>query len=283
MARRVLVSLTAHERPDLVAFGCRNYDWAFGGRAVQVVHIARKRREAFLAGFRPPASVIVNPVVAETFHENNFGGHVANLRHAVAEGVPFDTVYMRTANDLIVRPGLPAAMEAAEVGFGRASLLKPDNKDFWRDAIAADANLHAFLRRLGVEGGVPKAHTDGGFFPRDVLEEVLDLMFGGHGESALSPAAIRYPPQEFWMPAAVDHVVGRRGLRRARNAILALERTRPRGAPGATPEDVAAVAEGRAEDLVRTYWPDGVFGLKYFTPDPDDAGRRAVAAMMGEA
>lgn len=274
----VLVSTTIHDRPDLFDRQRRNYDWALEGAARHVVHVARKGREAVLAGLPAAPSVTVNPRVAETVHSNNFLGHVANFRHAVAEGIPFDVFLIHTGNDLICRPGLLGAIGRWDLGFGRAWPIQPA-REYWQDRLAADPRLAAHSRRHGVEGPVLKAHTDGAFFPRAIFAELLEEMFGGLPDEALGPAATPYPPQEFWMPCAVQTLVGRHGLRLGRNAIHVLERSRGAGAP-VTPEEVEAVRAGRLEELARTYRPEEVFGLKYFSRALDDPARAAVDAIM---
>jgi hypothetical protein len=275
---RVLVSTTIHDRPDLFEAQRRNYDWALGGAAMHLVHVARKGREAVLAGLASGPLVLVNPRVAETVHSNNFLGHVANFRQAVAEGIPFDTFLLHTGNDLICRPGLAAAMAGSDLGFGRCWPINPA-KEYWQDRLEADPRLAAHSRRHGVEGPVLKAHTDGAFFPRAFFAELLEEVFGAMPEEALGPAATPYPPQEFWLPCAVQTLVARHGLRCGRNAILVLERSRGQGAP-VTPEEVLAVHAGRAAEVAKTYRPEEVFGLKYFSRDPADPARVTLAGLM---
>ncbi|WP_426957177.1 hypothetical protein [Muricoccus radiodurans] len=276
---RLLVSVTASERPDLLALQLRNYDWALGPGVTHIIHVARKGRDAFLAGLDADPGIVLNPRSAETVVSNNFLGHVSNFRHAVAEGIPFDRFYMHTANDLLVRPGLPAAMAGQDVGLGRPVLIRSISKDYWREMVLTDERLLAHSRRHGIEGGVLKAHTDGAFFPREVFAAILDDIFRDMPEEALSPTATRYPPQEYWLACVLDSLVRSAGLRWGRNAILVLERTRGRGEP-VTAEEVRAVHVGRAAEVVKTFLPESVYGLKYFSPDPGHPARAAVAAIM---
>lgn len=177
---RLLVSLTAHERLDVLWEQLQNITLSRHD-AVVVVHLNPDFRAAveadaaqarLLALMCRQDNLVLNPESLPTRWAHMFHAHVANLRHAFARGIGFDYLVLLSSGDLFIRPGCEDYIARFDAG-NATGPISPQG--YWSPAATTDP----VLMRMAADGGAAlplKSLHEGSFYRRALVVELLRLL-----------------------------------------------------------------------------------------------------------
>ena len=172
----MLVSLPAHERPDIVAAQIGNLRH-FAPGALVCVHVSPVFTGdiAEFAALESVPGVFVNRARLSTGRATGlFHVHVANFLYTLGLGEGFDKVLCISSNELLIRQGLEAHVARHVLG-AQIEMFDPAlDWHLFRRGLERDAQLMALLRDLGLScffGG----QAEGQFYEAALFAEMENL------------------------------------------------------------------------------------------------------------
>lgn len=205
---RFAVSITAHERADILYGQCLNI-LKFCEAPIIVIHI----NQAFRAQIQNDLSsalilerisglpgVLINPENLFTKWAHMFHAHVSNARYLERLEIQYSHFVLVSSADLFFRRGAEAHVAAFDAGFHhQEAILTRSNggSDDWFHAVAADEIFWRMLATCGASQGVKSQH-EGTFYRRALLLRSLDVI-----ESFIKDWHYndKYPKEEYFLPS----------------------------------------------------------------------------------
>ncbi len=200
---KVAISLTVHERLDVLADQVRNIMTFFVDPMV-IVHINSDFYRTLiedqdslrlLKEITAKSPMIINPEHLPTRWAHMFHAHISNVKLLSRFYISYEYLVLLSSSDIMIRHGVESFLKNFDYGIDPA---KSDlNGDFWIDRVRND-RLFLELRRKNNAGSIVKSLHEGTFYSRHLMMDLLARL-----EEAIPDWEYddKYPKEEFFLPS----------------------------------------------------------------------------------
>ncbi|SDD88269.1 hypothetical protein SAMN05444678_1307 [Sphingomonas sp. YR710] len=223
---KILISVPTNGNPAQIYEQIAAYNAAMSGNCTHVVHVSRDAAQSGamaesgalrLSSFE---NVLLNDRHYFSRTPSILGIHVMNVEFAVRRGIAFDYVYLHTASDLPFRRGLNVHIAQHDFGMGPSRRVDTTKQNGWNPAVADHRDIHALTSFFGPDAAIYTTRTEGFFARRDLFFEVMWYAKVHVPFERENIWRGNYPFEEYLLPTVVEHVLGKRDLRRTRHAVV---------------------------------------------------------------
>ncbi|WP_143011942.1 hypothetical protein [Sphingomonas sp. YR710] len=222
---KILISIPTNGNPAQIYDQVAAYNAAMAGNCTHIVHVSRDAAQSGamaesgalrLSSFE---NVLLNDRHYFSRTPSILGIHVMNVEFAVRLGIAFDYVYLHTASDLPFRRNLDVHIAQHDFGMGPSRRVDATKQNGWNPAVADHRDIHVLTSYFGADAPIYTTRTEGFFARRDLFFEVMWYAKVHVPFERENIWRGNYPFEEFLLPTVVEHVLGKRNLRRTRHAV----------------------------------------------------------------